>query len=347
MKSKKLLLFFISLICVVFVVSSSVLIVHSQRNKLLRKELAEFYEDVEIAEIISQIKQCDSIEDVDLDAFSALIDKVSDLSPEAFSMLLVEQSDYPFLQNAFLQIAEKNRIPIQENTIDTLLFGNTSTEIKTELIFYCSMFGETYADKIEAMFYDPDVAHWALRTMYNINPEKTVETVDSILENYNGVFNKTVQGALRVKVYALQNSSTQQEREDYINLCHKIIEDQKDNSDISNLILMYISSLDSYESLSYLLDNDAFSDQNVLLSTEQKNAILEILSKDPEVKEIELAIKALSYCPNPEFYDVLCDHINRNAAFYDNNPELYSMVQDILLEIEKEMNEQSSFDNNK
>ena len=304
---------------------------NSQRTVFLRKEISRIYEDLEITDIIDKIKLCESLEAVDPDLFAALADRCSDIQSENLSLLLESQSDSPVLQRVFISIAEYNGIDLSPKTVEKMLLSQSvDTTVRLDLLIYASNKGEEFDETIQNLVDDDQIAHWAIREMYTKFPEAVSILADAIINSYNGTFTSQMQGALRIKALELKTESSAKDRQQYIDLCEKIIyEDHPDDNITKNLVLNYIEAIDSWESLKYLINNKDY-DQKAILSIDMQKTISDILLEAPNDEKLEIALRAIIYGPDPLYYSLLIDHKNTNASYYTENEYMNQLLEEAI-----------------
>ena len=100
----------------------------------------------------------------------------------------------------------------------------------------------------------------------------------------------------------------------------------KDKEDYRKYVLLFIGSIDSWETLSYVVDNEEFAELRPSL-IDDKKTIIEILGDSPDAEKLSVILGLLYDYPEPEYLVVLGDNISRNESFYASHPELLETAQ--------------------
>ncbi len=176
------------------------------------------------------------------------------------------------------------------------------------------------AAKLEELFpymtyIDDDNESFLLRDLYARDPQEAVRIADELIANCDGTYTTKLRGAIHVKAMALNDSSTPEERLEYIKFCEKLTDGAlKDNEDFRMFILNLIGSIDSWETLSYVVNNEEFAELRPSL-IDDKKTIIEILVGSPDAEKLSVILGLLYDYPEPEYLVVLGDNISRNESF--------------------------------
>ncbi|MBQ9880704.1 MAG: hypothetical protein IJM45_09765, partial [Clostridia bacterium] len=253
--------------------------------------------------------------------------KLADEDPEVFAALLKDNKDDPVLERTIISVADYNNVEIPVQAVKRLLRNKKiDSDVRLEALFYCSERGGEYVDLILDEVDDDDNASFALRELYSHDPERAVLIADTVIAEYDGKYTKKLQGALHVKAFDLNKSSTSDERLEYIKFCETVMDGALKTDDVSRrYVLNLISSIDSWETLSYLVDNEEFTHKPSLIW--DRNTIIGILGDSPDVEKLSVVLGLLGDYPEPEYLAALGDNISRNESFYASHPGLLETAQ--------------------
>ena len=206
------------------------------------------------------------------------------------------------------------------------------------MLFYCSAQGEEYADLIEAALSDEEIGFYAIREYYTKAPEAVISFAENTLQQYDGTYSQQLQGSIWVKVQSLNANSSEKDRQEFIAFCDQLIyEDNADNEIIQNLILNYIGSIDSWESLSYLIDNEDYTELLPLLADANSATICAILAEKPNVQRLDAALRAITYGAEAHFHEALAKNMKENSAFYADHPDLQALAEQAMALVQEEV----------
>ncbi|MBQ9880963.1 MAG: hypothetical protein IJM45_11090 [Clostridia bacterium] len=197
------------------------------------------------------------------------------------------------------------------------------------------------AAKLEELFpymtyIDDDNESFLLRDLYARDPQEAVRIADTVIAEYDGKYTKKLQGAIQVKAMALNDSSTPEERNEYIKFCEKLMDGaMKDKEDYRKYVLLFIGSIDSWETLSYVVDNEEFAELRPSL-IDDKKTIIEILGDSPDAEKLSVILGLLGDYPEPEYLAALEDNMSANGEFYASHPDLTEKAQNAYDRIEGE-----------
>ena len=159
---------------------------------------------------------------------------------------------------------------------------NTDFEIKRNIIInLCDEL--LYINIIEdiARGEDEELAFQAIRFLYMAEPENAVTIVDDILQAFDGKVSDRVKAAIMVKALSLQNNSTSEEINNFIQLCDQILNSEEGkNEDIVNSIFFSLSDVKREESITYILNSNKIDDSmKVFCVKEGLSVAEEMISK--------------------------------------------------------------------
>lgn len=312
----------VTALVIIAAVLVSVIVINGSAGFGTPRKLAELYKDAEFNEIYSAVKSVDVFENMDLELYALFAKKLADEDPDVFAALLKENKDDPVLERTIISVADHNDVEIPVQAVKRLLRNKKiDSDVRLEALFYCSDMGGEYVDLILNEVDDDDNASFALRELYSHDPERAVLIADTVIAEYDGEYTKKLQGALHVKAFALNKSSTSDERLEYIKFCETVMDGALKTDDVSRrYVLNLISSIDSWETLSYLVDNEEFTHKPSLIW--DRNTIIGILGDSPDVEKLSVVLDLLNEYPEPDYLVVLGDNISRNAGFYSEHADL-------------------------
>lgn len=337
-KRNKIFIFILtSVFAVTAVLAVSFFAVYANRSRYLSPEVAKLYKDSTFTELIDQIMKTDSYEEGDLQVYAALADKLADADADTFAQLIESNKSYPRLQSAFIYTAEDQGVEIPRETLEKLIFDQSvDSDVRIDLLSYCAERGEKYSDIIEKMVSDEELTSFAIRDLYQIDKAKAAALSEQIINSFNGKYSMQLQGALHIKVFELNESSTSEEKIAFIHFCDQlIIGDCRDNEVNRNMLFNFIASIDCWESLDYLIDNEQY-ELRPLLAKGHFNTIHEILTGAPDAKKIDVALRAILEGVIPDFLQDLSYNVENNAPFYSEHPELYELAKKTLDAVKEE-----------
>lgn len=333
-------IFTISILCVIIMIFTITPIIGvAQQKAFVASEVTKLYQDDNFTSLINQVESITSFEEVDLETYEALANQLSDADPQVLAALIKSEDVNPVLQQVFISSADYNQISLPEDTVEDILFDtNVNTDVRIEMLFYCSDQGEEYTDKIETVLSDEEIGFFAIRECYAKAPGTVTAFAENTIQDYDGKYSQQLQGALWVKVQNLNNNSSESDRQEFIAFCDQLIyEDNAENKTTQDLILNYIGSIDSWESLSYLIDNEDYAELLPLLADANSATICDILEEEPNVQRLDVALRAITYGAEAHFYEPLSNNMNANSAFYANHPDLYALAEQALALVQEEV----------
>ena len=302
----------------------------ADRNKLMTPDEAVKYSDVKTEDLINAVRNAPSFEEMDLEVYAAMVDRVSDLSADEFAELLEDNLDSAVLTRAFISAAEEACIEIPDALMLRLLESDLAYEVRLEALFYCSSSSKDYTEILADLTDDPELASFALRELYQKDPDRALEIADAVIAEYNGSYDVRLMGALHVKQYYLHENGTDEEIAGYIELCDDVIKGcKKDDESVRTVLLDLIGSIDSRRGLEYIIDNDDYAEKTKM-AWYNSNTVTAILNGAPDEASIKLVFRALEKDLSGNFETLLRDNLSNNTEFYAVHPELAEKAQKIL-----------------
>ncbi len=339
-RQRRRLIFAISFLSgIVIIFTLTPIIGAAQQKAFVASEITKLRQDDNFTSLVDQVESIASFDEVDLKTYEALANQLSDADPLVFAALIESEDVKPVLQQAFISFAEYNHISLPEDIVqDILLDTNANADVRIEMLFYCSAQGEEYADLIEAALSDEEIGFYAIREYYTKDPEAVISFAENTLQQYDGTYSQQLQGAIWVKVQSLNANSSEKDRQEFIAFCDQLIyEDNADNEIIQNLILNYIGSIDSWESLSYLIDNEDYTELLPLLADANSATICAILAEKPNVQRLDAALRAITYGAEAHFHEALAKNMKENSAFYADHPDLQALAEQAMALVQEEV----------
>ena len=258
MRHKKI---FIGAITFIVLIVSLTLISIATNPIILRHHANELYKDKDISEIIEIAKNADNSSEIDTDAYIILGEKIAEENPSLLSYLIKTNNDFPVFQDCLIQIAEAYNIKIDSEIIVNIIKDeNCNADVRLEAIYYCGQCENEFADLLEELVDDSQFGFEAIRELYTIDKDRAVAIADKIIENLDGTFTSSANCALFIRSEELSEQSTPQERQDFVELCSRLIDANPNNTKCKTRLILYIGDIVSYETLSWLIESDDVSD---------------------------------------------------------------------------------------
>lgn len=326
-------------LCVILMIFTIPPLIRSvKQNDVVSSEVAKLYQEDDFKSLVQQVQSKPSLQEVDLEACEALANRLRDADPQVFAALIQSKDSNPVLQQALISAASYNHVSLPEDVVEDILWDtNANTDTRIEMLFYCSDQGEKYSDRIEKVLLDEEIGFYAIREYYGKNPKAATAFADNTLQDYNGTYSQQLQGALWVKTQTLTASSSEKERQEFVSFCDRLIEDNAENQTTKKLILNYLGTIDSWESLRYLIDNKDYVEFLPLLADANSKTICGILEEEPDAQRLEVALRAITYGAKAHFHEALSSNMNNHAAFYANHPDLQSLAEQALSLVQEEV----------
>lgn len=337
-KKHKLAISIIAVVAAAVIAVVIIIFADTKRDPLIFDDnINPAYKNLRIEALIDEVKKTDSLESVNMDAYTALAYKLQSAGKKDLVKIIEKNADNPVLVQLIFSIAAHNNTELPEKNVNQILFdSDADEETRDYILFYCEKFGDKYENIYEQLIYDDDLCLSAIIDLYQINGTKALAEAQKIIDSYDGNYSVQMNGALKVKIMALSDISTADERNKIIEYCDSLFaSDLKNNESQKSIIMSYLAQLDSWESLKYISEQDDY-EFDLLLAMMNSDTILEILNGAPDAEKLSVVCKVLLQSEDTSFLSPLRNNIDGNKEFYSENPELYKKASEALKHLENE-----------
>lgn len=168
-----------------------------------------------------------------------------------------------------------------------------------------------------ALAEDERLAFQAIKILNEISPEKAIKISDTIIQNSDGTVTDKVRAAIKVKASQLQNASTVNERQNFINFCDSLLitKGQKDDV-VADTIIFALSDVMSEETISYIVTSEKIDNIAKQYCIDQNYSVLEeMITKDITNEKTKIVLEAMLIYPITEMatplQEVLSSQLNQ------------------------------------
>lgn len=154
---------------------------------------------------------------------------------------------------------------------------------------------------------DERLAFHAIKILNETAPEKAIEISDTIMQNFKGTVTDKVKASIKVKASQLRNSSTANERQNFISFCDSILTaDGRMEEVVTDTVIFALSDVMSEESISYIITSDKIDNTAKVFCIDQNYSVLEeMVTKNVTPEKIEIVLEAMSIYPIVEMAEHL------------------------------------------
>ena len=288
------------------------------------------YPDPGSTELGQEIRLAASDEETDPEAIAALGEKAAAMTDGELAELIEANLDSSIVARALIAAAKGNGADLSDDLLSKLFESGLDTDVKLLALDYCSESAKDRTDVIAKLTDDPELASFALRALYEKDPDRAVGIADGIIAEYDGSCGSRLMGALHVKQYYLHENGSDEEIADYIALCDEIAKGCKKYDDSARAVLAdLIGSIDSRKGLEYVIDNPDYIEKSKV-AWYNSSTVASILSGEPDAESIDLVFRALEADRVVDFGVLLRENLEKNPGFYEKHPELTERADKIL-----------------
>ena len=274
----------------------------------------------------------------------ALKEKLKDVSSERIQSEILNENNSVATRATLIQICSDLDVNIMQ---DILFDNNTDFEIKRNSLIYLYQNDNLNTGLVEklALGNDEELAFQAIKILNKIDPAKSIDISDDIIDEYTGVVDEKLRAAIKVKAKHLADNSTIDERKEFINFCDSILASinngkiKEDGTIISDTVVFALSDVKSEETISYIISNNMIDPIVKTFCVDQNYPVLKSMITDKNIshENLSIVIEAMYICPIKDMEEPLHKAMSEKAQKNsDGSDKTVEKLQNVLNLIDKE-----------